>query len=85
MSDSSKVPSELDQTQIIQRVYNPAEKTLAVGGFVAGKLGHKVEREIVSSTIDDFHYKDGSTLLYTIRVTYDDASHSNVNSAERTA
>ncbi len=83
MSDSTKVPSEFDQTQIIQRVYNKEEKTLAVGGFVAGKLGHKIERTAVSATIDDFEYYDGATLLYTIRVTYDNASHDNVDVVER--
>lgn len=83
MSDSTKIPSEFDQVQIIQRVYNKEEKTLAVGSFVAGKVGHKIEREIVSSTIDDFKYYDGASLLYTIRVTYDNASHDNVDAVER--
>ena len=63
MSDSTKVPSEFDQTMILQRVYNKEEKTLAVGSFIAGKVGHKVVRSIVSGTIDDFSYYDGSTLL----------------------
>jgi hypothetical protein len=83
MSDSTKSPSEFDQTQIIQRVYNKEEKTLAVGSFVAGKLGHKIERTAVSATVDDWEYYDGSTLLYTIRVTYDNASHDNVDVVER--
>ncbi len=83
MSDSTKSPSEFDQTQIIQRVYNKEEKTLAVGSFVAGKLGHKIERTAVSATVDDFEYYDGSTLLYTIRVTYDNSSHDNVDVVER--
>lgn len=85
MSDSTKVPSEFDQVQILQRVYNKEEKTLAVGSFIAGKVGHKVVRSIVSATVDDFSYYDGATLLYTIRITYDNASHDNVNQAERTA
>ena len=85
MSDSTKVPSEFDQVQILQRVYNKEEKTLAVGSFISGKVGHKVVRSIVSATVDDFSYYDGATLLYTIRITYDNASHDNVNQAERTA
>jgi hypothetical protein len=83
MSDSTKSPSEFDQVQIIQRVYNKEEKTLAVGSFVAGKLGHKIERNVVSATVEDWEYYDGSALLYTIRVTYDNASHDNVDSVER--
>ena len=83
MSDSTKVPSEFDQVQIIQRVYNKEEKTLAVGSFVAGKLGHKIERTAVSATVDEFEYYDGSALLYTIRVTYDNSDHDNVDVVER--
>jgi hypothetical protein len=83
MSDSTKRPSEFDQTQIIQRVYNSEEKTLAVGSFVAGKLGHKIQRNAISSTVEDYEYYDDTTLLYTIRVTYDNAAHDNVNSVER--
>jgi hypothetical protein len=84
MSQSSKTPSSLDQQQIMQRAFNAEDNSLSVGSFLAGKVGLKVQREVISATIDDFHYKDGSTVLYTIRVTYDDADHTNVNSAERT-
>ena len=84
MSETTKRLSEYDQQQILQKVMNKEEGTLAVGSFVAGKLGHKIVRAIISGTIDDYSYYDGAVLLYTIRVTYDNSSHDNVNEVERT-
>lgn len=84
MSEPTNSLSEYDQIQITQKAYNPQERTLAVGSFVAGKVGYKVVRAIVSATIDDYSYYDGSTLLQTLRVTYDDSNHTNVNQVERT-
>lgn len=84
MSETTKRLSEYDQTQILQKVYNKEEGTLAIGSFVAGKVGHKIERDIISATVDDFSYYDGASLLYTIRVTYNNSSHDEVDSVERT-
>lgn len=83
MADTTKPFSDYDDKQIMQKAYNPKDATLAVGGFVSGKFTHKVIRTATSATIDDFAYYDGDTLLYTIRVTYDDASHSNVDRVEQ--
>lgn len=84
MADTTKPFSEYDDKQIMQKAYNPKDGTLATGGFLAGKLGHKVTRTVVSPTVDDFAFFDGAVALYTIRVTYDDAAHTNVDQAERT-
>lgn len=83
-NNTTKLRSEYDQTQIIQKVYNPEEGTLAVGSFIAGKLGNKITRTALSATLDEYSYFDGSVLLYTIHVTYDNANHDNVNQVERT-
>lgn len=83
MSETTKRLSEYDQTQIMQKIYNP-DGTIAVGSFLAGKVGHKVERTAISATIDDYSFYDGATLLYTIRVTYNNSSHDEIDSAERT-
>jgi len=84
MSESTKRLAEYDQQQIIQKVFNKEEGTLAVGTFVAGKVGHKIERAVISATVDDYSYYDGATLLYTIRVTYNNSTHDDVDSVERT-
>lgn len=85
MSNSTtKSFTEYDQSQIFQKAYNKEEGTIAVGSFVAGKLGHKITRTVVSATVDDFSYYDGAVLLYTLRVTYNNSSHDEVNQVERT-
>lgn len=84
MSETTKRLAEYDEQQIIQKVFNKEEGTLAVGSFVAGKVGHKIERTVIGPTIDDYSYFDNSTLLYTLRVTYNNSDHDDVDSVERT-
>tara|TARA_R110000868_G_scaffold287815_6_gene548147 strand:+ start:640 stop:897 length:258 start_codon:yes stop_codon:yes gene_type:complete len=84
MSNTTKSFTEYDQAQIFQKAYNKEEGTIAVGSFVAGKVGHKIIRAVQSSTVDDFSYYDGATLLYTLRVTYNNGSHDEVDMVERT-
>lgn len=83
MSETTKRLADYDQTQIMQKIYNP-DGSIAVGSFLAGKVGHKVERTAISSTIDDYSFYDGAVLLYTIRVTYNNSNHDEINTAERT-
>jgi len=82
MSETTKRLSEYDQTQIMQKIYNP-DGSIAVGSFLAGKVGHKVERTAISATVDDYEFFDGAVLLYTIRVTYNNSSHDEIDVAER--
>lgn len=83
-NNTTKPMTEYDETMIFQKAYNPTEGTIAIGSFVAGKLGHKVTCTNISATVDDFTYLDGAVILHVIRVTYDDSSHTNFVSAERT-
>lgn len=83
-NNTTKVMTEYDQTMLFQKAYNPTEGTIAVGSFVAGKLGHKVTCTHISALIDDFTYLDGSTILHILRVIYSDAGHTDFMSVERT-
>ncbi len=83
MGKTLKRLSELDASQVLQAAYNDNDGTIAVGSFVAGKLGHKVERSIVNPTTDDFEFYDNAILLYTIRVVYTNSAHDDIVSAER--
>jgi len=83
MSETTKRLSEYDQTQIMQKALNKEEGTIAVGSFVAGKVGHKITITAVSATVDDVKYYDDASLLQTIRVTYDNSLHDNVTQVER--
>ena len=84
MADTTKLLSERDANQVLQHVHNNVNATLSVDGFVVGKVGRKVVRSVVSPTVDDYEFYDSATLLYTLRVTYSDASHTDVNQVERT-
>lgn len=54
---TSKKLSEKDAAQVLQGVYN-ASGTISVDGFAVSKVGAKIVRTAVSSTIDDFRYLD---------------------------
>lgn len=81
---TTKRMSERDANQTLQMSFNDVNDTLSVDGFVVGKVGRAVERNIISSTIDDYEFYEGSDLLYTLRVTYSNSSHDDVNRVERT-
>lgn len=83
MADTTKRLSQYDQDQLIKKVYNPEEATLAVGSFVGGKVGHRIQCIQVSGTVEQFEYYDGTTLLYTLEVEYTSSDHSVLVRVER--
>ena len=84
MSNTTKPISTEDSNNVLRYAFNDSDRTIAVGGFVATKVGHKVTRTVISALIDDYSFFDSSTLLYTIRVTYNNSSHDEINQVERT-
>lgn len=86
MADSTtKSPSNLSQENVLRGAYNEMNATISVDSFIVGKVGHKLTRTVVSPTVDDYSFFDGTTLLYTLRVTYDNVAHDNVDQVERIA
>ena len=86
MSNSTgKVKSDLSGENVLRGAFNDVDASITTNGFLVGKVGHKVVRSVVSSTIDDYSFYDGTTLLYTLRITYNNAAHDEVNQAERIA
>lgn len=85
MSNTTKPLSERDANQALQSSYNDVNATLGVDGFLVGKVGRKIVRTVVSATVDDYEFFEGSTSLYVFRITYSNAAHDDVNEAERTA
>jgi hypothetical protein len=57
---TTKQLSKRDSAQVLQAVFNEADKTLTTAGFIDAKVGHKITRTIVDSTTDDFRYFDVS-------------------------
>lgn len=83
MSHLVKPTSDKDGTQVLQSAYNDVDSTLAINGFVASKVGNKIIRSDVSATIERYAFYDGTTLLYTLELTYDNGTHDNLNQVER--
>lgn len=81
---SKQMPITSDENAIKQS-FNIEDKSITVNGFLVGKIGHKVVRTIVSGTVDDYSFYDETTLLYTFRITYNNAAHDEVDQAERIA
>ena len=85
MADSKKPMTERDANQVLKLAFNDVDKSLSTAGFVVRKLGHKIEKVNVSSTVEDYNYYDDAVLLYTVRVTYTDSSKGDLSSVERVA
>jgi hypothetical protein len=85
MADIDKPMTKIDGQQVLKEVFNPGDHSITVAGFITSKVGVKITRTSVSSTVDDYSYFDGANLLYTIRIVYSSTSKTEINSVERTA
>jgi len=79
---SKKTPA-IGEDNAIRQAFNVEDKSLTVNGFLVGKVGHKIVRNIISPTVDEYSFYDEEILLYTIKVTYNNSNHDDVNEAER--
>lgn len=85
MSNSTKKQaSNLSGDGVLRSAHNEADATIAVSGFVSSKVGHKIVRSVISATIDDYSFYDDAELLYTLRITYNNSSHDEIDQVERT-
>ena len=89
MAETRKVLSEYDSHQIFQKSYNSEGGTLAVDGFLVGKVGRKVEQSIgttnVANDTETFVFSESGTNLFTLTIVYTDGTRQTLLSAERTA
>lgn len=85
MSDTSKRMSDRDYQQTLKMSYNDINATLGVDGFIVGQVGRKITRSDHSATEEDYSFYDSATLLYTLRITYTDASRAILLQVERIA
>lgn len=87
MSQSSKTMTERDASQVQRFAFNDVDKSLTVNGFLVGKVGHKIEVTITTTSVTDdsevYSFSDSGTLLYSLKIVYTDGSRSQMVSAER--
>jgi hypothetical protein len=85
-NEQSPMQTTLDAPQVLQNSHHQAIGVLKVmSGFLAGEVGRKIEREVMSATVDRFHFTQDATLFMTYEVTYSNAAHDDINVAERIA
>ena len=88
MAETKKPLSEYDASQVMQKSYNSEGSTLGVEGFVAGKLGRKIELAISTTTVandtESWTYSEDGTTLYVLTVIYTDGNRDTMISVERT-
>lgn len=89
MSYTTKPLSDRDFGQAIQSAYNQVDASVTTNGFLVGKVGHKIEMSITTTTVANdtevYAFSDSGTALYTITVVYTDGTRNTMISAERTA
>lgn len=83
MANTSKSMTQLDANQAIRSAFSDEDKTLTVGPFIQSKAGNKVLKTNTSSTVEQYSYYDGSTLLYIVEVEYTDSSKNDLVRIER--
>lgn len=55
--ETTKLNSDRDAAQVLQGIYNN-NGTISTDGFASSKVGAKITRTAVSSTIEDYRYLD---------------------------
>lgn len=84
MGQTTKPRSEYDQTQIIQKVYNPAEGVLATGTFISAQLNNNVQVGYPDDHTETYSFYEVSNLLYVLTVVYTDSTKESLLSVTRT-
>ena len=89
MPNTKKGLSERDHQQVLKHAHNDVNGTIGVDGFLVGKVGHKVVRSVITTTVTDdtevFEFSDSGTSLYTLHVVYTDGTLETLISVERIA
>lgn len=95
MSNSQKEISKQDHEQALRYVYNNNIKAFSVDGFLAGKVGHKIEITIATTNVADdseiYTFSDTeikpplSPILSQLKLVYTDNTREVLLSAERIA
>lgn len=89
MSDSLKIMSDRDASQVQKFVYNESDKSLTTNGFLVGMVGRKITQAISTTTVANdtatFTFIENGVTLYQYTVIFTDASQTVMLSAERTA
>ena len=89
MAETTKKHTDLDYRQAITKSYNKEGGTLGVDGFIAGKVGRRVDLTLTdtntSNDTEVYSFSESGTQLYEITIVYTDSTREILQSVERTA
>lgn len=86
---TTKKASDMSFENVLRAAANKEDGSITVNGFLAGKIGHRVEMTIgttnVANDTEQYDFYDDALLLYSIEVIYTSATRETLMSAERIA
>ncbi len=83
MANSTKKQTSSDFEQAMEYAFNDNTRTLGTSSFVVAKVNHEINFVDVSATVQDVQYMDESVVLFTLRLTYSDATRANIVNVKR--
>lgn len=87
MANTVKPLSERDANQTLQAAFNDVDHSITTGGFLVGRVGHKITLTISTTTIandtETYAFLDNGTALYSLKLIYVDGTRAVLLSAER--
>lgn len=87
MSETNKPLSNRDFAQTLKGAFNDVDKSLTTSGFLTGRVGHKIELAISTTSVandtETYSFSDNGNSLYSIQIVYTDGTRETMLSAER--
>lgn len=83
MANTTKKASKTDFEQAMEYAFNDNTRTLGTSSFAVAKVNHEINFVDVSPTVQDVQYIDESVILFTLRLTYSDATRANITNVKR--
>ena len=83
MANSTKKRSTSDFQQAVEYAFNENTRTIGTSSFVISKVNHELNFVDVSPTVQQIQYIDDAVVLFTLQITYSDASRESVTNVKR--
>jgi hypothetical protein len=82
---TKKQMGHLNGDSVLRSSYNPEDASITMSSFITANIGNKIVKNNVNPTTEELSYYNGINLVYTLRLTYVDATKADFVSMERIA
>jgi hypothetical protein len=83
MANTTKKQSTSDFEQAMEYAFNDNTRTLGTSSFVVSKVNHELNFVDASPTVQQIQYMDEGVVLFTLQITYADATRASVTNVKR--